>query len=407
MLLKKLMIISDFIEGQPVVASVRFSEIMKHLEALYELYIVNDFKYGSQPSLYSDFSLKYTTIDSKFSNQLSEQKNKKGLLEKWLRNKFLLKIWRSYKFSNTLFNKNNKEFYQNLFELLSSTKIDYIFVTVPDIYVIYIMKFIKENFPHIVIIVEVRDILNHNIGEGNPTTILKKAEKTMINYSDGIIALTTTIADYYKKLSKGNVDIQMIRNGFYGDNFLSCQYEGCIKNKKKLTFAHIGSIYKGRNIKDFIKGLILFYKKTGVEVVFNIVGVIDNEAYEDISKIFGIKEIEINIVGVVPHEKALDYLKNCDVSVIITHKTGSNYAIPGKTFEYIGACKPIIAVTEDPELKRFLEPKYGECANHNSEDVRDKLIKITQAHYDFSDRELYSREKQVESIINFLESKVR
>ncbi|PGK86589.1 hypothetical protein CN911_30230, partial [Bacillus thuringiensis] len=70
-------------------------------------------------------------------------------------------------------------------------------VTVPDVYGLYILEYIKEKYPDIPAVVEVRDIIDHNIGTGNPTYIYRKAEKIMLKYADGIIALSKGIYKHY------------------------------------------------------------------------------------------------------------------------------------------------------------------------------------------------------------------
>ncbi|MDN3019184.1 hypothetical protein PH210_23710 [Paenibacillus sp. BSR1-1] len=404
--MKKIVVISDFIEGQPVVASVRFSEVMRYINKSYCLYIINDMKYGGQISEFANMNLKYYSTETKLSNQIGDKQNKKGKIEKFLRNPFVLKVWRNIKYSNTLFKRKNKKLFQELTTLFSEEKIECVLVTIPDIYGLYILNFIKKHYPSIPIVIEIRDIINHSIGKGNPRFIYRKAEKLICKYADGIIALSNGIADYYSKLIRKEMNIKLIKNGYNHENFIDCKYNNNLACKKALTLAHVGSIYKGRNIGDFIKGLVLFAEETGINIVFNIVGVLDNQAYDEIDQIQKSKNIKVNVIGTLPHSQAIQVLKECDISVIVTHKSGSDFAIPGKTFEYIGASKPIIAVTEDNELISLVNKKYGECASHNPMDICRKLKAILETKYDFSDKLKYSRRNQAEEIIRFIESTI-
>lgn len=401
--MKKILIITDFIEGQPVIASVRYGELMNYIKYKFYTVVVNDFKYGSQNSIYSDKNFKFITTESKFTQKLDNNQNV-SKSNKLIRNNLTLFLWRNYSYSKFKFYKDNKELFKDISEYILNEKIDCIFVTVPDVYGLYIMKYLKDNFPDIPVIVEVRDIINHKIGKGNPTIVNKNAEKIIIKYSDGIIFLSDGIQYYYLNMCS-NLKTKVIKNGYNSIDFNDCVYKNISPNKDKLVFAHIGSIYKGRDIKEFIKSLIKLSKLINKEVEFNIVGYLDNEALMDINEMDDLlnKNVKINIIGTISHDKAIEYLKKCDIAVILTHKKGSYFAIPGKTYEYIGACKPIIAVTEDRPLIDLIDKKYGECANHDSDDIVSKILHIIYNDYDFSDRYLFSRKNQANQIINFIE----
>ncbi|QWI70276.1 hypothetical protein ER45_026670 [Bacillus mycoides] len=336
--MERMIIVSDYIEGQPVVASVRYQGIMNYLAQDREIIVINNENLGFQNSDFASVNYKYSTTKAKFTQDFTKQDVQRvTVIEKILRTPFILSIWRNYKYSKSKFNKKNESLYLQIDECLDKNQVKAILVTVPDIYNLYILEYIKKKYPNIPAVVEVRDILNHSIGKGNPSHAYKKAEKMMLNYADGIIALSKGIYEHYKTISP-HKNIKIIRNGYDHELLSSCQYEPLV-NKREITLAHIGSIYKGRNIKDFVQGLLKFHEETGIKVIFNIVGILDKEALEDINSMENNEGIELNIIGTVPHKEAIQYLKECDVSVIITHKEGSGYAIPGKTFEYIGACK--------------------------------------------------------------------
>lgn len=406
MKINRLLFITDYIEGYPVVASVRYSGLMKHLIGEFNISVINDVSYGEETSLFASSNLKFRTSHSVFTQKLGET-NKQNVFEKMLRNKYILELWRNVKYSKFAFFFKNKEFFNNLRILLQDHPVEVAFITVPDVYGIYIMEHIKKSFPEIKFIVEVRDIINHQIGKGNPQYIYKNAEKIMMKHADCVITVSEGILKYYLEMNYRDIPIKLIRNGYNEEDFRNVEYKGINRIDNKLVLAHIGSIYKGRNISSFIDGLVLFHKKTNTIVTFHIVGILDNEALQDIEKYHDHPGVEINIVGSLPHNKALQYLYECDISVILTHKMGSDYAIPGKTFEYIGACKPILAITEDQELISFIDGKYGKCVKHNSADVANKLEVMLQEEYDFSQREQYSRKLQARKIADTIRSFAR
>ncbi|MFK4424571.1 hypothetical protein [Bacillus sp. RC51] len=399
--MRNILMISDYIEGQPVVASVRYEGMMKYFIDRFKIIVCNDSAFGSFESRFVSENYKFHTTNTVFTQSINDVQKKRSFFEKMIRNSFIMPLWRTYKYSRYNFRKKNIAFFQNIDNCLRENGIDCIMVTVPDVYGLYILEYVKEKYPDIPAIVEVRDIIDHNIGTGNPTYIYRKAEKIMLKYADGIIALSKGIYKHYKELQP-NSNMVVIRNGYEHEIFQDSIYRSCLANNGTLVLAHVGSIYKGRNVKEFLLGLEDFYQTTGIRVVFNVVGVLDQEALEDINQVDLSEGVTVNIIGSVPHKEAIDYLKSCDISVIITHKKGSDFAIPGKTFEYIGACKPILAVTEDSELISFIDSRYGECAKHNQKNISQKLFKIVETEYNFSDRLDYSREKQVEAISEYI-----
>ncbi|WP_438349874.1 hypothetical protein ACP8HI_04175 [Paenibacillus sp. FA6] len=408
---KTLILISDYIEGQPVVASVRYTGIMNYFADRYSLLTINDTQFGSFQSRFSTWNYKFTTPHSIFTqtiqeNEVQNKRNKNKKIERILRNKWIVSTWRNYKLSKYKFDQMNKSLFNQLDQYLSTHEVAAIWVTVPDVYGLYILDYIKKKAPHIPAVIEIRDIINNDIGEGNPKRALKRAEKIISKLADGVVAVSQGIHQYYQD-QDDRLDIQIIKNGYDEQYFIDSEYQPIDNAITHLELTHIGSIYKGRNIKQFIEGLIMFHERTGILITFNIVGVLDQQALHDIQSFEQvITGISIRLVGTVKHAEAIHWLKEADIAVILTHTKGSNYAIPGKTFEYIGGCKPIIAVTEDEELIALVHGKYGECAKHHREDIADRLSELVKNKYDYSDRGRFSRKSQAEQLIQFIENKM-
>lgn len=399
--MEKIMYITDYIEGFPVVASVRYSDLMEQYNKAFDVVVVNDLKYGDSKSKYSKENLKFYTGKLNFNVNNS----KKNYFKDLFRQDWILKIWRNYKYSYIKFKRDNNNNLNKINEYIKNNKIKKIFITVPDVYAIYIAKYIKNINKDMIVITEVRDILNHSIGKGNPRIVMKKAEKVMLEISDGLIVLSEGIENYYMKMNY-NKTIKLVKNGYNSKNFefIKDKYKS---RKEVLVLSHIGSIYKGRNIKDLILALIKYSNEKNIKIIFDIVGFLDNEALKDLNEIDYIvkkSNVILNVIGTVEHKKAIEYLMNSDIAVILTHISGSGFAIPGKTFEYIGAEKPILAVTNDKPLIDLINHKYGECAEHNIDDIVEKLKIILNTSYNFQDKYKYTREFQADKIIDFIKS---
>lgn len=405
---KRLLLISDYVEGLPVVASVRYEQIARRLSEKYEIVLVHNSFYG-EGSVYAAKSFSYSSISSRYTNDFKGEVKRATGLEFFLRKSGLVKkIWKGYKKSRLVFDRKNKAAYVEIGRYLSQNPVDLIFATVPELEVVYVAQAIKREIGKIPIVTEVRDIIDSEIWTDIPAGIKRGAEKGLCKLSDAMIVLSRGIKEHYEPMLNRGCAIEIIKNGYETGEFEGRCREFDAKgilNRGELRLAHIGSIYEGRNVGDLLRGLLIFARSSTVDVSISLIGHIDDAGMREIRD-FEIENrgvVNVDIAGSMPHEKAVERLLKCDVAAVVTHKRGSSYAIPGKVFEYIGACKPILAVSTDGELIELVDGKYGECASHNPNAVSAKIEKMLKSSYDFSKREEFSRRAQVDSIIRFLQ----
>ncbi|SHE83705.1 hypothetical protein [Clostridium fallax] len=399
--LKNILFINDCIEGYPQIASVRYENILKILKDKFNITVANDMQYGMFKSIYAKENFKFKTLVSKYTLRADMKNTDTNKKERFIRKTFIVEFWRYIKKNKIIFNYINRKFYIDLFRYIENNKIDLVLVSVPTIYGLYIVEKLKKEFPYLKIITEARDILDNNIS-GKREWVNKASEKILLKNSDGIIALTEGIKKHYNKNFKGPIEV--IFNGYDLEKYEDC-FPQSIGNKKTLIFSHVGSIYDGRNLKDTVKAINKFALDNNKECILNLVGSLDFKALEELrecEKFINKVNFKINYVGPLDNKKAIKYIKESDILIILTHKNGSDYAIPGKTFEYIGACRPILAVTKDTYLKNLIDNRYGQCAEHNSEDINSKINLICNRNYDFKHREKYSTKREVEEIYNFI-----
>ncbi|WP_136604513.1 glycosyltransferase family 4 protein [Paenibacillus dokdonensis] len=403
-----LIVISDYVEGEPVVASVRFAGLMEHFREQYDLIVIHDGKYGTGASRYAVEDYPYVTMDSVLTQSMKgdTDANERGvfgqLAENLLRNPWTLSAWRNYKYSKFKFDRMNAALYAQLDLILTNRTIGAVFVTVPDVYALYILDYIKRKSPHMQAVIEIRDIINHSIGKGNPKYVFRQAEQMISRLADGVIAVSEGIYQHYR-IRNPQKEMELITNGYDENLFKDSDFMRLSGTSESISLVHIGSIYKGRNVGALMDGLDLFYRQTGIAVTLHIAGLLDRQAVEDIDRTeYSEPGVRIHIYGSMEHHKAVQLLKAANVAVILTHTRGSGFAIPGKTFEYIGACKPILAVSEDQELISLVQDRYGECAGHDPKAIAASLGQLIKNSYDFSGRHKYSRKLQAERILGFL-----
>lgn len=142
----------------------------------------------------------------------------------------------------------------------------------------------------------------------------------------------------------------LIYNGYDADDFVGIQPT---PRDERMTFLYSGSLYGPRHPGTLLRGLEEL-RRSAPELVrqlrFRFVGRIAEPIGEEIERTLG---DSAQILDYLPHRQAVAELLAADVAVlIIDDMPASKGVLTGKLFEYIGARKPILA----------LSPPEGEAA---------------------------------------------
>lgn len=226
------------------------------------------------------------------------------------------------------------------------------------------------------LILEIRDIYartdlyNFNKIRRN-IEILK--ESFYIKFVDKILYLTDEIkkhyCSYYKNLKNVKEGIT-ITNGYDRDEYI--QNKKVLKTKNFLEINYFGSFSGTRNPEILYKSLkkLKDNGNTNLEKIkINIFGKVEDYPLE-----MKIHQYGLNGTVLYHGEKSHDFILRryliSDINLIITHRKGSYYALPGKLFEYIGSGRPVWAITNDQILIDFIKRhKLGFVCNHTVENV--------------------------------------
>lgn len=403
--------------------------IIKYLHRLgWEIHVVteidSDYAYDKDPVLKSVNIYPNGQKKGSINNAKSEQSRQapKSILKSFLFRdnrlirfartnikslQYLLKfrIWsfKAYKISCRVIKKEN---------------INYVLVSVPRLDTLHTGYKIKKKIKKVNLICEYRDTISENLVLKNyynsfTFNLIGSLEKKAIKSVDKFIFLTSKIKEIYSKWYKFNDSIKngiVITNGYDAEEYEQIKQEPKVVDKKGLIINHIGSLYDGRNPIPFLEAVseLALEDKESCEV--NFIGEMSKFIKNEIQLFCEKNNLgNVNIMGSVGHTEALQFMVDADVNIIITHSKGSEYAIPGKVFEYIGAGRPILAITDDKLLKELiLNEKLGWVCENKVIEIKNTINLVFDLWRNnelfgiSASKSKFSRENMVKQMSGFL-----
>lgn len=175
-----------------------------------------------------------------------------------------------------------------------------------------------------------------------------------------------------------------ITNGFDAEDFqeLENHKSNKFKNNMRLKISYIGTILGPRVNNNYIKGIGDFIdnfinkNKDISDISFNFIGEFDKII---LNKINNLNTDKIKVVPFVKYKKALEWMRNSDVLVmILTNDKEGTMAFTGKFFEYLLVGKPILALVPEGEVSKIIR-KYnlGEVANPDDEqEISNAILRL-------------------------------
>jgi len=222
--------------------------------------------------------------------------------------------------------------------------------------------------------------------------LAKKIENKCIDKSAAVVTVTEKIGEYLKKKYPENKNkIHLIRNGFDEELFLKATKR---KKTDKFTLTYMGSfnnIVSPDLIFDGLEKLFSIKPEFRRKIVFKYIG-------PSIIKNLKKRANEIGLTnfittGYLTHEKALSELMASD-SLILIGGSGNEdkWLVPGKLYQYLRTGLPIIAVTNNKEIKNLIRSSGVVCAP-TTESFASSVLKIIETSDSFkpiSDYSAYS-----------------
>jgi glycosyltransferase involved in cell wall biosynthesis len=163
-------------------------------------------------------------------------------------------------------------------------------------------------------------------------------EEKVLNTADQIIVTSKSTKREFEEITEQPIEV--ITNGY--DVELACSNT----LDAKFTMAHIGSLLSERNPVILWQALSeLVRENTGFASDFELklIGTVSNDILQAI-QYYNLTDFT-NFMGYVSHSEAIQHQKRSQVLLLIEiNSADTKSIIPGKLFEYMVSCRPIVAI---------------------------------------------------------------
>ncbi|WP_299680806.1 glycosyltransferase family 4 protein [uncultured Tenacibaculum sp.] len=220
-----------------------------------------------------------------------------------------------------------------------------------------------------------------------------KLEEEVVRAADRVIMVSRNAKKKYEDFNK-NIDV--ITNGFDTEKGLE---EAKVELDKKFSITHIGTMNSERNPKAFWEALSEISEENSEfadDLELKFIGKVDDSVWENEIESRAFKDVKR--VSYVPHLEAKLYQRKSQVLLIVVNDYPSaKEMIPGKTFEYLQANRPILGFApEDGDLAEILSnTNSGVAVDFRNKELAKKSI--LNLYSNFKKGNLESTSKGVDS----------
>ncbi len=214
---------------------------------------------------------------------------------------------------------------------------------------------------------------------------MKALEHWLLRKVDGAVVASSgaqaELEQYWSDLRSRTHPIQVVSNGFFKEDYGFLKTLPAPERKGPLRIIHIGNLYGSRSPIPLLEALEELRKKRpeldlshSLRFVFmgKFQSVEDRENFQARVDRSGLGELFV-LRDLAPRSEALREVLEADIAFLITHRTGSEWAVPAKLYEYIALGRPILALSSD---RAVIEPiqrhQLGWAVGH------DQISKLQQ-----------------------------
>lgn len=169
-------------------------------------------------------------------------------------------------------------------------------------------------------------------------------ESMVMSSADRLVANTPgSLRGWSREYPRHAERMVTIPNGFDPEGFVPSS--DALSPREFLSIVHAGELYSGRDPRPFLDALQEL-RAEGQVFRAEFVGRHTERAYDFSAEILrrGLDQ-DVIMSGQVPYESALAKMMRADI-LLLFQTPGYRLGIPAKLFEYLGAAKPILAISE-------------------------------------------------------------
>ena len=200
-------------------------------------------------------------------------------------------------------------------------------------------------------------------------------ERRIMRAASAIVANTAELRDLLVAMAPDVAPARFvtITNGFDPEMLASVR-ETPRARGRSTTFVHTGHVYRHRSPEGLFRALAELrssgeLRDESVQILFVGDSDIDLTALANRYEVGSIVQVRPH----VSHRESLELLRTTDVVLLI--QTGTQLQVPAKVYEYIGAGKPILALTDSKAIARLIrEMRLGAvCLPSDTASIRSAL----------------------------------
>jgi glycosyltransferase involved in cell wall biosynthesis len=234
--------------------------------------------------------------------------------------------------------------------------------------------------------------------------VIFKVEKILWPHIDGLIVVSPSIDDWYKKeigekpssviLNSPKVSTKLVAKTDYLRKYFNIPID-------KKIFIYVGGFVRGRGLELISK--VFCSSRVSSHLVFLGYG----ELQGDLHKLSATNS-NIHLHPAVPHDEVVSLVKSADFGLCLIENVSLSdfYCLPNKLFEYLFAGVPVLA-SNFPDIASLLsEVDGGFCCDIDEMRITEAVIKLEEKSISFQMRNLdsYSWENQAGKLIGLYHS---
>lgn len=189
----------------------------------------------------------------------------------------------------------------------------------------------------------------------------KRMERKVMYGADALITTNSFTRDIWHKRYNDETllpRMHVVEQGYDPDDFGTSFPFGNKEPKDELHFVYTGLFYEERHplpLYEVLHVLKQRFPDVYRSIKFSFVGYVQEE-YRAAAQQLGVED-RFEYIGYVEHDESVAWLAKADVLWMTMGEGGERYATvsPGKTFEYLGSRKPILAMAGTCYTKVVLE----------------------------------------------------